>query len=64
MKLWKVRIKTFLFVPFHYDLFVMTDTEEKMLDIIHQDSRIKEDAKAEIESYYEIDLTDETNRVL
>lgn len=64
MKLWKVRIKTLLFGPFHYDLFVMTDTEEKMLDTIHQDSRIKEDEYAEIESYYEIDLTDETNRVL
>lgn len=64
MKLWKVKIKTLLFGPFHYDLFVMTDTEEKMLDIIHQDSRIKEDENAEIESYEEIDLTDETNRIL
>ena len=59
MKLWKVRIKTYYFGMIYFDLFVYADTEENMrrMVIIH-------DEDAEIESYEQIDLTDETNRVL
>lgn len=64
MKLWKVRIKTYYFGTHYYELFVLADTESNMLQtvILHSIARKEEDA--EIDNYEQIDLTDETNRVL
>lgn len=64
MKLYKVRIKTYYFGIRYYELFVLADTESNMLRTVNSYPMIRKDDDAEIESYEEIDLTDETNRVL
>ena len=64
MKLWKVRIKTYYFGIRYYELFVLADTESAMLITINQHPLVRNDEDAEVESYEQIDLTDETNRVL
>jgi hypothetical protein len=64
MKLWKVRIKTYHFGIYYYNLFVLADTESNMLRTVNSYSMVRHDEDAEIESYEQIDLTDETNRVL
>ena len=64
MKLWKVTIKTYVFGIHRYKLFVLANTESEMLNTVEQYPVVRRDIDAEIESYAEIDLTDETNRVL
>ena len=64
MKLWKVTIKTYLFGIRRYVLFVLAMTENEMLNTVNQYPIVRKDDDAEIESYEEVDLTDETNRVL
>lgn len=64
MKLWKIRIKTYYFGIHYYELFVLADTESAMLRTVRLHPLVKKDDDAEIESYEQIDLTDETNRVL
>lgn len=64
MKLWKVIIKTYYFGIKYYELFVLADTESAMLRTVNQYPAVRKDEDAEIEHYEQIDLTDETNRVL
>lgn len=64
MKLWKVTIKTYVFGIHRYTLFVLSNTESEMLNTVKQYPVVRRDIDAEIENYAEIDLTDETNRVL
>lgn len=64
MRLWKVKIKTYYYGVRYYELFVLTDTESNMLRTVDIHPLIRKDEDAEIESYEEIDLMDETNRVL
>lgn len=64
MKLWKVTIKTYVFGIHRYVLFVLANTESEMLNTVNQYPVVRRDIDAEIESYTEIDLTNETNRVL
>lgn len=64
MKLWKVRIKTYLFGIRYYELFVLSDTESNMFRTVNQHPTVRKDEDAEIDSYKQIDLNDETNRVL
>ena len=62
--LWKVKIKTYYFGIRHYELFVLANTESEMINTVKQYPIVRKDDDAEIESYEEIDLTDETSRVL
>ena len=68
MKLWKVRIKTYIFGTRynHLFLFVYADTEENMIKVVKlQLSTYRSYVEdAEMVSYEQIDLADETNRVL
>jgi len=64
MKLWKIKIKTYYFGIHYYELFVLADTENAMLRTVRLHPLVRKDDDAEIESYEQIDLTDETNRVL
>ena len=64
MKLWKVRIKTYYFGIRYYELFVLADTESAMLRTVNKYPMIRKDEDAEIDKYEQIDLEDETNRVL
>lgn len=64
MKLWKVRIRTNLFGIRYHEVFVLADTENNMLRTVNQYPLVRKHEDAEIEGYIEIDLTDETNRVL
>lgn len=64
MKLWKVRIKTYYFGIRYYEVFVLADTESAMLRTVNQHPMVKKDEDADIDNYEQIDLTDETNRVL
>ena len=64
MKLYKVRIKTYYFGIFYYTLYVLADTESNMLRTVNSHPAVRKDEDAEIESYEEIDLTDEISRVL
>lgn len=64
MKLWKVRIKTYYFGIHYYEIFVLADTESNMLNTVYSYPMVKKDEDAEIDKYEQIDLTDETNRVL
>lgn len=64
MKLWKVIIKTYYFGIKYYELFVLADTESTMLRTVNQYPAVKKDEDSEIECYEQVDLTDETNRVL
>ena len=64
MKLWKVRIKTYYFGIRYYEIFVLADTESNMLRTVNQYPTVRKDEDAEIDNYEQIDLTDETNRVL
>lgn len=64
MKLWKVRIKTYYFGIRYYELFVLSDTESAMLETVNQYRIVRKDEDSEIDSYKQIDLNDETNRVL
>ena len=64
MKLWKVRIKTYHFGIHFYELFVLADTESAMLRTVRQHPSVRKDEDAEVEHYEQIDLTNETNRVL
>ena len=64
MKLYKVTIKTYIFGIQRYVLFVLANTESKMLNTVKQHPIVRKDEDAEIESYEQIDLTDETDRVL
>ena len=61
MKLWKVRIKSYYFGVFYYDLFVLADTESNMLRTIRQ---YHNHENAEIEDYVQINLENKINRVL
>ena len=64
MKLWKVRIKTYYFGIHYYELYVLADTESNMLRTVNLHPLVRKDDDVVIESYEQIDLTDETNRVL
>ena len=64
MKLWKVRIKTIYFGYRYYDLFVLASSESSMIRTIKQHPTLTKDDCAIIDSYKEVDLNDETNRVL
>lgn len=64
MKLWKVHIKTYYFGIRYYDLFVLADTEDNMLEKVYNHTSYKNDEDAEITYYEEIDLNDTTNRIL
>ena len=64
MKLWKIRIRTYYFGIRYYEIFVLADTGSNMLRTVHNHPIYKKDEDAEINKYEQIDLTDETNRVL
>ena len=64
MKLWRVKIKTYYFGVYSYELFVLANDEDSMKQTVRNYPNYKRDEDAEIESYEQIDLTDETNRVL
>lgn len=64
MRLWKVRIKTYYFGIRYYELFVLADSESDMLRTVTQYPMVRKDEDAEVDKYEQIDLTDETNRVL
>lgn len=64
MKLWKVRIKTYYFGIRYYEMFVLADTASNMHKTVYSYPMVRRDEDAEIDSYEQIDLTDETNRVL
>ena len=64
MKLWRVKIKTYYFGAYSYELFVLANDEDSMKQTVRNYPNYKRDEDAEIESYEQIDLTDETNRVL
>lgn len=64
MKIWKALIKTYHFGVVYYDLFVAADTESNMLRTIYKHPIYWKDGDAEIIKYEQIDLNDETNRVL
>lgn len=64
MKLWKVIIKTYYFGIRYYELFILADTESNMLRTVKEYPMVIKDEDAEIDKYEQIDLTDETNRVL
>ena len=61
MKLWKVRIKYYLYSIFYHDEFVLADTESDMLEVVNE-HLITEFTL--IDSYKEIDLNDTENRVI
>lgn len=64
MKLWKVKIKTYYFGIHYYELFVLSDTESNMLRTVNKHPMVRKDEDACVDSYEQIDLNDETNRVL
>ena len=64
MKLWKVRIKTYCFGLRYYEIFVLANTKSEMLKTVALHSSLKKDEDTVIDDCEEIDLTDETNRVL
>lgn len=65
MKLWKVRIKSYYFGIRYYELFVLADTERNMRKTVYSYPMVKRmGMDAEIDKYEQIDLTNETNRVL
>ena len=64
MRLYKVTIKTYIFGIQRYVLFVLANTESGMINTVKQYPIVRKDEDAEIESYEQIDLTDEKNRVL
>lgn len=64
MKLYKVKIKTYYFGIRYYVLYVLADTENNMLCTVNSHPAVRKDEDAVVESYEQIDLTDETNRVL
>lgn len=64
MKLWKVRIKTYYFGIHYYEIFVLADTGSNMSRTVYNHPIYKRDEDAEIDKYEQINLTDETNRVL
>lgn len=64
MKLWKVRIKTYYFGLRYYEKFVLANTKSEMLRTVALHPSLKKDEDAVIDDCEEIDLTDETNRVL
>jgi Zn/Cd-binding protein ZinT len=65
MKLWKVRIKTYLYqIVYHYDLFVLADNEINMLKEVSNYPTYKLDEDAKVKKYELIDLKDKTNRVI
>lgn len=63
-KLWRVKIRTYYFGNYSYELFVLATDEDSMKQTVRNYPTYKKDEDAEIESYEQIDLTDETNRVL
>lgn len=63
-KLWRVKIRTYYFGNYSYELFVLANDEDSMKQTVRNYPTYKKDEDAEIESYEQIDLTDETNRVL
>lgn len=64
MKLWKVRIRTIYFGYRYFDLYVAANSESSMIRAVKQHPTLTEDKHAIIDSYEEIDLNDETPRVL
>ena len=64
MKLWKVTIKTYYFGIRYYELFILADTESNMLRTVKEHPMVIKDEDAEVDKYEQIDLEDETNRVL
>lgn len=64
MKLWKVRIRTYYFGICYYEIFVLASSESEMLRTVYKHPLYKKDEDAEIDKYEQIDLEDETNRVL
>ena len=64
MELWKVIIKTYYLGIRYYELFVLADSESEMLRTICKHPLFKKDKDAVIDKYEQIDLEDETNRVL
>jgi hypothetical protein len=64
MKLWKVYIKTYHFGISYYNLFVLADTENNMLETIYNHPSYRKDEDAEIVNYEEVDLNNFENRVL
>lgn len=64
MKLWKVRIRTYYFGIRYYEIFVLASSESEMLRTVYKHPLYKKDEDAEVDKYEQIDLEDETNRVL
>lgn len=64
MKLWKVTIKTYYFGIRYYEIFVLASSESEMLRTVYKHPLYKKDEGAEVDMYEQIDLEDETNRVL
>ena len=64
MKLWKVKIKTIYFGYRYYELFVIADSESSMIKIVKKYPTFVKDDYAIIDSYEQVDLNDETTRVL
>lgn len=59
-----MHIKTYHFGNSYYDLFVLADTEDNMLNTVYKHPSYRNDEDAEIVKYEEIDLNDFENRVL
>ena len=64
MRLWKVHIRTYYFGIVDYNLFVLADTENNMLETVYKHPRYSKDEDSEIVKYEEVDLNDSENRVL
>ena len=64
MKLWRVKIKTYYFGVYSYELFVLANDEDSMKQTVRNYPPYKKDENAEIEGYELINLEDMTNRVL
>lgn len=64
MKLFKVKIETYIFGMVKYTNFVYAKNEEEARQIIYQQECYRKDEDAEICEITEIDLADRTPRVL
>ena len=64
MKLFSVLIKTYHFGIHRYNLFVLAKDEKSMYETVYKHPLYHNDKDSEIETWDEIDLTLEINRVL
>lgn len=64
MKLWKVHIKDYFYGVIYYDLLVLLDTESNMLREVYKYPVYHKSEDSEIVGYEQIDLSNETIRIL